>query len=71
MDVKNAFLNGDLSEVVYMQTPPGVTALPGHVCRLRPALYGLKQVPHAWYECFHQSLLSAGYKQSMVDYAMF
>ena len=42
MDVKNAFLNGDLSEVVYMQSPPGVTALTGHVYRLQWAFYGLK-----------------------------
>ena len=52
MDVKNAFLNVDLSEVVCMQPPPGVFAPPGHVCRLRRALYGLKQVPRAWYERF-------------------
>ena len=68
MDVKNAFLNGDLSYVVYMQPPPAVTALPRHVCRLRQALYGLKQALRARYERFHQSLLSAGYTQSMVDY---
>jgi len=41
MDVKNAFLNGDLSKLVYMQSPPSVSALPGHVCRLWQALYGL------------------------------
>ena len=70
-DVKYAFLKGDLSEVVYMQPPPGVTAPPWHVCRLRRALYDLKQVPRTWYECFRQSLLSAGYTQSMADYAMF
>jgi len=54
-----------------MQLPPSVTTLLGHVCRLRRALYGLKEVPHTCYERFHQSLLSAGYTQSMVDYAIF
>ena len=52
MNVKNVFLNGDVSEVVYMQPPPGVSALPGHVCRFRRALYGLKQASRAWYERF-------------------
>jgi hypothetical protein len=41
MDVKNAFLNGDL------HPPPGVDAPPGHVCHLQRALYSLKQAPHA------------------------
>ena len=71
IDVKNAFLNDDLSEVVYMQPPPGVFAPPGHVHRLRRAFYGLKQAPRARYDHFQQSLLSVGYTQSMVDYTMF
>ena len=47
MDVKNAFLNDDQSEVVYMQPLLGVTALLRHVCILQRALYGLKQAPRA------------------------
>ena len=45
MDVKNVFLNGDLSEEVYMQPPSSLSVDSNKVCHLRHALYGLKQAP--------------------------
>ena len=45
IDVKNAFLNGDLSEEIYMQPPSGLFVESNKVCCLRHALYDLKQAP--------------------------
>ena len=47
MDVKNAFLNGDLSEEVYMQPPPDLSVESNKIYHIRRALYGLKQAPRA------------------------
>ena len=49
LDIKNAFLYGDLAEEVYMEQPPGFIAWEESslVCRLRRSLYGLKQSPRA------------------------
>jgi hypothetical protein len=71
MDVKNAFLNGDLQEEVYMHPPPGVDTPSGHVCRLRRALYGLKQAPRAWFERFISVITTTGFSSSKHDPALF
>ena len=71
MDVKNAFLYGDLHEEVYMTPPPGVAHQPGHVCKLRKALYGLKQAPRAWFEKFSTVITSLGFIPSQHDSAFF
>ena len=60
MDVKTAFLNGDLDEEIYMVQPEGFV-VPGQenkVCKLRKSLYGLKQAPKKWYEKFDCALIS-------------
>ncbi|MCO5601917.1 hypothetical protein L7F22_056043 [Adiantum nelumboides] len=70
MDVRTAFLNGDLQEEIYMSQPDGgYTSLqhPDYVCRLLKALYGLKQSPRQWYLCFHQCMISLGYTRFQSD----
>ena len=73
LDVKNAFLHGTLSEVVYCSQPTGFAdpALPGHVCKLNRSLYGLKQAPRAWYSRFASFLLSLGFTEAKSDTSLF
>mgnify|MGYP003703501183 CR=1 FL=1 len=63
MDVKTAFLNGDLDEEIYMDRPEGFVE-PGQeskVCKLTKSLYGLKQAPKLWHEKFDSCMLENGY----------
>lgn len=61
MDVKSAFLHGDLDEEIYMEQPQGFIQDTSLVCRLRKSLYGLKQAPRAWYAKMDSSLISTGF----------
>ena len=73
MDVKNAFLNGELLEEVYMKLPLGYSHPPGflhRVCRLRRALYGLKQAPRAWFAKFSSTISQHGFSDSSFDIAL-
>ena len=65
MDVKSVFLNGDLKEEVFVKQPPRFedAELPDHVFKLNKAIYGLKQVPRAWYERLSTFLLKNGFKK--------
>ena len=73
MDVKNAFLHGDLQEEVYMMQPEGYQddAQPHLVCRLRKALYGLKQAPRAWSDKIGQYLVTIGFQISNADFSLY
>ena len=73
LDVKNAFLHGDLHEEVYMEQPPGFVAQgeSGHVCRLKKSLYGLKQSPRAWFGRFTEVVLQFGLTRCHGDHSMF
>uniref|UniRef100_A0A2N9IZW8 Reverse transcriptase Ty1/copia-type domain-containing protein n=1 Tax=Fagus sylvatica TaxID=28930 RepID=A0A2N9IZW8_FAGSY len=69
MNVKIAFLNGDLDEEVYMDQPEGFV-LPGNekkVCKLVKSLYGLKQAPKQWHEKFDTVILANGFKHNGAD----
>jgi hypothetical protein len=69
MDVKSAFLNGDLEEEVYMEKPEGFSLIdnPNYICKLKKALYGLKQAPRAWYYRLDKFLQDKGFKKGIVD----
>ncbi|POM64465.1 Integrase catalytic core protein [Phytophthora palmivora] len=57
MDVSTAFLNGRLSESIYMRQPIGFRSGSGKlVCKLKKSLYGLKQAPRIWYEVLNAFL---------------
>ena len=71
MDVKNALLNGDLSEEVYMQPPPGLSVESNKVCRFQRALYGLKQVSRVWFAKFSSPIFRLGYTVNLYDSALF
>eukprot|EP00253_Pinus_taeda_P009234 PITA_09234 len=63
MDVKSAFLNGVLKEEVYVEQPPGyeVEGQEHKICKLKKALYGVKQAPRAWYSRIYAYLIENGF----------
>ncbi|GJU87239.1 retrovirus-related pol polyprotein from transposon TNT 1-94 [Tanacetum coccineum] len=69
MDMKTAFLNGELKEEVYVSQPEGFVDpnRPHHVYRLKKALYELKQAPRAWYDTLSKFLLAQGFSKGVVD----
>ena len=73
LDVSNAFLHGELKEIIYMEQPPGYQH-PNHpnvVCKLQKSLYGLKQAPREWFKKLTTFLLSNGFQDSNTDTSFF
>lgn len=71
MDVKTAFLNGNLREEIYMKIPEGVNAKENYVCKSNKALYGLKQSARYWFEEFETVLKQHKFRSSDVDKCLF
>nr|GEY40179.1 retrovirus-related Pol polyprotein from transposon TNT 1-94 [Tanacetum cinerariifolium] len=73
MDVKIAFLNGELKEEVYVSEPEGFVDQdnPSHVYKLKKALYGLKQAPCAWYDMLSSFCISQQFCKGAVNPTLF
>eukprot|EP00253_Pinus_taeda_P030130 PITA_30130 len=68
MDVKSAFLDGELHEEIYMEQPIGfIQTESSLVCRLKKSLYSLKQAPRAWYAKMDRFLLESGFSRCHFD----
>ncbi|GKG14100.1 putative ribonuclease H-like domain-containing protein [Tanacetum coccineum] len=73
LDVKSAFLYGEIEEEVYVTQPKGFEDpyFPKHVYRVVKALYGLHQAPRAWYARLSAFLLQHNYKRGTIDKTLF
>ena len=73
LDVKTAFLHGDLEEEIYVDQPEGFgfKGKKNLVCKLKKSLYGLKQAPRLWYRKFGSFMLNHGYKKQTQTTAYF
>jgi hypothetical protein len=73
MDVKSAFLNGELQEEAFVTQPPGfvVEGEEGKVLRLTKVMYGLRQTPRAWYAKLDAILIALGFHRSESEHAVY
>ena len=71
MDVESAFLNGKVKSEVYDKQPQGYDDNSGRVCKVNKALYGLRESPRAWYECFDKYLIELGFEKGKIDYCLY
>ncbi|GJU65558.1 retrovirus-related pol polyprotein from transposon TNT 1-94 [Tanacetum coccineum] len=73
IDVKTAFLHGNLEEEIYMVQPEGfkVVGKEHEVCKLHKSLYGLKQSPRQWYKRFDKFMMESKYTRSKYDHYVY
>jgi hypothetical protein len=73
MDVKTAFLHGDLEEEIYKVQPEGFEAKGKEhkVCKLKKSLYGLKQAPRQWYKKFDSFMVGQGYTRTYANHCVY
>ena len=72
VDIKTAFLHGELEEEIYIEQPEGYKeGPPGTACKLNKSLYGLKQAPRAWFNRLNKELEIYGFKSSVADPSLF
>ncbi|KAL5733208.1 hypothetical protein ACOSQ2_032900 [Xanthoceras sorbifolium] len=73
LDVKTAFLHGDLEEEIYMRQPEGFkeAGKENLVCRLKKNLYGLKQALRQWYKKFDSFISSSGFTRCQADHCYY
>jgi hypothetical protein len=71
IEIKNAFLQGDLDQEIYMQQPLGFEDNTGSVLQLNKSLYGLKKAPRVWHQTLTAHLFEIGFVQSQSDGALF
>ena len=71
MDVRTAFLYGDIDYEIFVEQPYGMTDGTTKVCKLRKALYGLKQAPRIWYQTLTNFLRGLGFEPINADLGIF
>ncbi|GMF22450.1 unnamed protein product [Phytophthora lilii] len=71
LDANTAFLNSELKDRVHMEVPFNIQNAQNHVCRLKKAIYGLKQASSAWNKTIHRAFMRNGFKSCGADQCVY